>query len=250
MLTLSFFLRLHILMNIALDVHTHTVASGHAFSTIREMVESAKCKGLKILGITDHGPTIRGACHPVYFKNFHVIPHEIDGLTVLMGAEINILNTNGDLDLKDSTIDVLDLRIAGIHQSCFTSGTKAENTKGLIKVIENPKIDIISHPADGSAEIDMEKIVLAAKSNRILLEINNSSLNPNRGKTLAWEKNRELIRLCKKHQLMVILGSDAHISYDIANYKFIHNLLQEEDMPEELIINDKPELFLNHLNRG
>jgi putative hydrolase len=234
-------------MNIKLDVHTHTIASGHAFSTIQEMVASAKAKDLKILGLTDHGPTIRGACHPVYFKNFHVIPREIDGVKILMGAEINILNINGDLDLKDSTIDVLDIRIAGIHQSCYAPGSKKENTKGLIKVMENPKIDIISHPADGSAEIDLEEIVIAAKNNRILLEINNSSLNPNRGKLLAWENNKNLIKLCKKHQLKVILGSDAHIAYDIANYKHIFKLFEEENLPDELIINDKPELFWEYI---
>ncbi len=238
-------------MNVALDVHTHTVASGHAYSTIQEMVKSAKDKGLKILGITDHGPSIRGACQSVYFRNFHVIPREIDGLHLLMGAEINIIDVDGGLDLADSVIDKLDVRIAGIHQSCYSSGTREENTQALIKVIQNPQIDIISHPADGSAELDFEEVVLAAKRNHILLEVNNSSLNPNRGKVKAWHNNRELVRLCKKHQLMVIMGSDAHISYDVANYNYVFQLFREEGMPDELVINDKPELFLDFLkNRG
>ena len=41
-------------MKILLDVHTHTVASGHAFSTLQEMVRTAADKGLQILGITEH----------------------------------------------------------------------------------------------------------------------------------------------------------------------------------------------------
>ncbi len=237
-------------MNVALDVHTHTVASGHAYSTLQEMVKSAKEKGLQILGITDHGPSIRGACNPVYFNNFHVIPRNIEGVKILMGCEINILNANGSLDLPDKTIDKLDIRIAGIHQSCFTSGTIVENTQGIINVIKNPKIDIISHPADGSAELLLEPIVQAAKENRILLEINNSSLNPNRGKAHAWDKNRELVRLCKKYELMVIMGSDAHISFDVANYNYVYQLLEEENFPMSLVVNDKPDLFLKHLQRG
>lgn len=36
------------------DVHTHTIASGHAFSTMREIIDSAKAKGLKLVGIADH----------------------------------------------------------------------------------------------------------------------------------------------------------------------------------------------------
>lgn len=43
---------------IELDVHTHTLASGHAFSTIQEMAKAASEKGLKFLGITEHTPGI------------------------------------------------------------------------------------------------------------------------------------------------------------------------------------------------
>ena len=166
-----------------------------------------------------------------------------------MGAEINILNVNGDLDLKEKYINMLDLRIAGIHQSCYTGGTIEENTKAMIKVMQNPEIDIISHPADGSADLNLEEVVQAAKETRILLEINNSSLNPNRGKEKAWEYNRQLVRLCKQYGVMVIMGSDAHISYDVANYRFIYQLFQEEAFPESLVINDKPDLFLEMLKR-
>ena len=43
-------------MKIELDVHTHTVASGHAFSSLQEMAQAAAGKGLKLLGITEHSP--------------------------------------------------------------------------------------------------------------------------------------------------------------------------------------------------
>ena len=43
-----------------LDLHTHTVASGHGYSTIQEMAAAAKEKGIRILGITEHGPSIEG----------------------------------------------------------------------------------------------------------------------------------------------------------------------------------------------
>ena len=43
-------------MKTLLDVHTHTIASGHAYSSLQEMTLAAKEKGLEILGITEHGP--------------------------------------------------------------------------------------------------------------------------------------------------------------------------------------------------
>ena len=56
-------------MNFVLDVHTHTLASGHAYSTIREMAQTASEKGLKLLGITEHGPKMPGSCPRHYFQN-------------------------------------------------------------------------------------------------------------------------------------------------------------------------------------
>lgn len=224
-------------MNIELDVHTHTIVSGHAYSTIQEMANAAAEKNLKLLGITDHAPALPGACHEIYFRNLHVIPRVINGVKLLIGAELNILNTNGDIDLSEEMLDKLDVRVAGIHSLCYTPGTKEENTAGLLKVINHPKIEIISHPGDGTALLDFEPIVLAAKTTRTLLEINNSSLNPIRHKLVARENNLTLLKLCKKYEVPIILGSDAHISFDVANYTFVYELLNEVEFPESLIVN-------------
>ena len=64
-------------MKIELDVHTHTIASGHAFSTLQEMAQAAADKGLKVLGITEHSPGVPGTCHPIYFRNLHVVPRRM-----------------------------------------------------------------------------------------------------------------------------------------------------------------------------
>ena len=42
------------IMNIIADTHAHTLASGHAYSTIREMAAAAAKKGLKGLAVTEH----------------------------------------------------------------------------------------------------------------------------------------------------------------------------------------------------
>ena len=63
-----------------LDVHTHSIVSGHAYSSIQEMAVAASEKGLKILGITEHAPELPGACDPIYFRNLHVVPREMYGV--------------------------------------------------------------------------------------------------------------------------------------------------------------------------
>ena len=236
-------------MDIELDMHTHTLASGHAFSTLQEMAQAASDKGLKLLGITEHTPGIPGTCDLIYFRNLHVVPRQMYGIELMLGAEINILDKDGNIDADETLMKLLDLRIAGIHSLCYEPGTREENTQGMIRVIRHPYIQIISHPGDGTAQLDFEPIVLASKEWGTLLEINNSSLKPTRNKVDARDNNLEILRLCKQYEVPVILGSDAHISFDIANYEYLYPLLQETEFPEALIVNRSVEVFRNHLKR-
>lgn len=232
-------------MNPLLDLHTHTVASGHAYSTIQEMARSAADIGLQYLGITEHAPSLPGAPLSIYFRNLHVVPRTIDGVRLLMGVELNILDTTGRIDLDDNDLAQLDLRIAGIHSLCWEGGTREENTEAMVTAIRNPWVNIISHPGDGTAELDFKPIVLAARDNHTLLEINSSSLNPSRHKLTAHDNFCTILRLCRQYDVPVILGSDAHISYSIADYRFALPLLVETDFPQELVVNDKPDLFFS-----
>lgn len=233
-------------MTTLLDLHTHSIMSGHAYSTVQEMVAAAQQKGVRYLGITEHGPALPGSCHPIYFRNLHVVPQRIGDVNVMMGAELNILNHHGDLDLDEFYYRQMSHRIAGMHQLCWKGGTRAQNTEGLIAAIENPWVNIISHPGDGTAELCFEPIVLAAKAHNVLLEINSSSMKPCRGKQAAVPNNLEILRLCRQYDTPVILGSDAHISYDVANYEHALPLLAEAQFPEQLVVNDKPELFFDY----
>ena len=72
---------------------------------------------------------------------------------------------------------------------------------------------------------------------------------PVRKKLTARDNNLTILRLCKKYEVPVILGSDAHISFDIARYDHIYELLQETRFPEELILNDKVEAFKKFIGR-
>ena len=213
---------------VLLDAHTHTVASGHAYSSLQEMAKAAADMGLEVLGITEHGPSVPGTCPTLYFKNMFVVPRQMYGIRLLMGCEINILDTKGSLDLTDEQIGWLDIAIAGVHAAWYQAGTKEENTEGMINVIRNPRIHIISHPGDGSCELDFEPLVLAAKEAHTLLEVNNHSL-------------------CKKYEVPTILGSDAHISFQIADYERLYPLLAETDFPDELIMNYWPDKFFDYL---
>lgn len=234
-------------MKTLIDIHTHTIVSGHAFNTLDEMIAEAQQRGLRIFGVSEHGPAIPGTVNPLYFRNMYVVPRQYGDMRLMMGAELNIIDYEGHLDItEEATLRGMEYRIAGLHLLCYKDGTREQNTSALIGAIENPLIHIISHPCDGTAsDFDIAAVVQAAKRTGTLLELNSSSLNPVRGKRLAHGMFVEMLRLSKQLDNPIILGSDAHHRAAIANYDFALPLLQEVDFPEELIVNDKPEVFLD-----
>lgn len=234
-------------MQFCLDTHTHTIASGHAYSTTNEMIAFAKAKGLSLLAITEHAPAMPGTCHKFYFDNFRVLRRIDQGIQVLYGAELNIIDFEGRIDLEEYILKTLDLCIASLHGPCITPGTAEENTNAYIAAMKNPYIHIIGHPDDSRFPVDYERLVKAAKEHGIALELNNSSLSPNSFRSHARENALTYLKLCKEYQVPITLGSDAHYCDYIGSFPYAEEVLKEVDFPEELILNTSKERFLSYL---
>ncbi|MBQ2617515.1 MAG: PHP domain-containing protein, partial [Synergistaceae bacterium] len=132
-------------MKIVADLHTHTIVSGHAYGTIREMAASAAERKLSMLGITEHAPGVPGTADPLYYGNISAVPRELYGVKMLFGSEINVLN-DGTLSLSQEYIDMLDYAIAGIHTICYENEEVEGNTDNLISCMKNDKVCFVSHP--------------------------------------------------------------------------------------------------------
>ncbi|AZV57536.1 phosphatase [Clostridium sp. AWRP] len=224
-------------MKALMDLHVHTISSGHAFSTLKENIEEAKLKGLKVLGISDHARAMEGTAHPFYFGNLSIINEKIMGIRILKGIEANIINFQGNIDVNQELASKLDYVIASLHPPCIKAGTVEENTKSIIRAMDNPYVKIIGHPDDNRFLLDYEKVVLAAKEKNILLEMNNSSLSSRSQRENSVENQKKYLNLCKKYEAKIILGSDAHIYYDVGEFTNCFNLLKNVEFPEELIFN-------------
>ncbi|EQK47888.1 phosphatase [Paraclostridium bifermentans] len=224
-------------MNAIIDLHCHTIASGHAYSTLKENIDEAKLKGLKYVGVSDHAPNMPGSTHPFYFGNLGVIKEEINGVKVLKGIEANIMDFDGNIDIPSDVVGKLDYVIASFHPPCINPGNIHENTKAILNVMENKEVKIIGHLDDSRYPVDYEKVVVKAKETNTLLEINNSSLRTNSFRVGAIENAKVLLNLCKKHDVKVVLGSDAHIYYQVGNFENCTKILEEVNFPGNLVVN-------------
>jgi len=200
------------------DLHCHIKWAGKwdgGANTIKEMAETAIKMGYEYLGIASHTKFLRIE-HGLDEKQLELRNKEIDRINlqfttnnlqfkILKGCEANILN-NGFIDIKDETLRKLDFVIAGIHSNFKMP--KEKMTERIIRAMENPNVDIISHPTGrliqkrGEYEIDFDKILKVAKKTGTILEINSY---PER-----LDLNDINIKKAKEMGVKMVINTDAH----------------------------------------
>lgn len=224
-------------MKIFADYHTHTIYSSypkpsqkHAKGTIRENAESAISKGIKILGITEHGPS-----HYIYGVNRKMFPKmrkEVDELNkefqdkgldfkLYLGVESNIIGLDGTIDIRDDDLKYLDYVIMGYHYGAMPKGVKdlfglyiiqflgkiglfknkAKKimTEAFVNAMEKNDLFMISHPGS-KGPIDIVQVARCAEKNNVILEIS----------TKHSELSVENLEKIKDMDIEFALNSDAH----------------------------------------
>lgn len=220
-----------------MDLHTHTIASGHAYSTWNENVQVAIKRGLKVLGMSEHASMMPGTCGELYFYNFKVLPKQIGDLQIYNGIEANIYDYTGRIDVKEPVLSKVDYIIASMHIPCIPSGTMRQNTDALLGAMRNPKVKIIGHPDDARYPLDYDELTAAAAEEKVALELNNSSLNPLSSRADGEKCIRKLLEKCIDNHTMVIMGTDSHYCEQVGNFEDSYRILEEMHFPEEQIIN-------------
>ena len=196
------------------DLHCHSKWDGGK-NPILEIAEKAMEMGYEYLGISDHTKFLRIE-HGLDEKKLASQRKEIDRLNskfqildskfrILQGCEANILN-DGLIDIKDEALKKLDYVIAGVHSSLKME--KSRMTERIIRAMENPNVDIISHPTGriiqrrDEYQIDFDKILRVAKETGTILEIN------------SYPERLDLkdtnIRKAKEAGVKMVINTDAH----------------------------------------
>ena len=221
-------------MKILVDTHTHTVASSHAYSTVQENAAQAAAAGMEGIAITDHAPELTGGAHPWHFELLNILPREISGVKILYGAEINLLDADGAVDLPPSTLSKLDVVIASMHHETFPPQDRKAHTHAYLKALKNPYIDIIGHSGSPEYIYDIDTVLAAAKREGKMIEINNQSHLVRKGNV---ENCLAIAKKCMEMEVYVAVGSDAHFSGYVGNFNEAIGMLNSIGFPEELVAN-------------
>lgn len=236
-------------MQILADYHTHTVHS-HGKGSIEDNVKEAISKGIKTIGISDHG--YKHMIFGVKSKDIYKMREEIDKLNlkytnidILLGMECNILDENGNIDINDNITDLLDYVMAGYHFGSTPTSirgminhcknyllksqkSKEYNTNAIINAMKKNDIFIITHPGD-KGDVYIEEIAKVAKETNTKLEINSSHgfLNANQLKRIKHIGNK------------FIIGSDAHKPENVGNFELAMKNIREANLDLSLVENIK-----------
>jgi putative hydrolase len=232
------------------DFHVHTVFSGHAFSTLQEVIAAAQERELKYLAITDHGPARPDGPKLDYFKNLNRQDtlRQLPGIHVLVGVEANIINPWGDLDMPDKLLHELDIVIAGFHNSTGYGGSSvSENTGALIKAMERNRMTVVAHIGDPRFPypVDLEESIAAAVENGVLVELNQSALYTWRTENVAHYER--VLELLKKYRAPLLMSSDSHISYTVGVVSECERLLTEHGVDPVTTVNYSETLIQKYM---
>ena len=253
----------------ACDVHTHTLASLHAYSTIGECVTAAKEVGLELLGSTDHYSAMISSTHHIidyqYFINFHMWPRVWDGVRVLRGCEADIVDLDGHffgydltltegitgrkykkpITLKEKVFENCDYVIASIHNQDFTHGASvSQTTEMFIKALEQPEVLILGHMGRAGVPFDVDAVLEAARDAHKLIEINEHSFSHQYPKARRHQC-LHIAERCAELGCMISTGTDAHIATDIGRFDATAELLDYIHFPEDLIATASAERFMS-----
>ena len=236
-------------MRVSTDLHTHTYASGHGYSTLIELVGAAARHGLELIAVTEHGPAIPAGAHPWYFFNIRAVPSVISGVRVLRGCEANIVDSDNGLDLADEVLEVLDFVAVGLHPETGCDERDADlNTERVLKAISHPLVDMLTHPGNGLwFPLHLDVVIPAAIEAGVILEINNQSSDPNGCRNGAIRAEREYLRSALDSQAVLALNSDAHFASQVGVYDAAGTYVRSMGYGSERFVNKDAETILSHL---
>lgn len=239
------------------DYHTHS-RNSDGRQSVRQIVEAARIRGLSEIAVTDHGP-LAAVIGIKSAERYLTMREEIEALKILypdikilLGAEANIRNLQGTLDIPDTILHQLDVVIAGLHPYTLPTSlqdgrdiflrnslrhlgrkqreeAKRANTKATVQAIaRHPELDIISHPGL-FFEVDIEEVARACIKHQVLFEINCGHEHP---------KVSDIMK-AQRLGTSFIINSDSHFQSTVGDLHYGSSMVEKLNIDESQVVNRK-----------
>lgn len=228
-------------MQFVSDLHVHTIASDHAYSTVTENAAQAAKLGLKLLAVSDHAMAMEDSPHIWHHYNLEVIPRYLNGVFIIRGIEANIVDYEGKVDADNGLLSTLDWAIACYHWGCCMPGTELQHTNSYIKALENKGINCLGHTDDPSFPYEVRTVCKACHDMGKAMELNVARIkvkasNPERAE-ISKRFYRNMLNICAEENTNIIVNSDAHFWSAIGDFDEAAKLIEEVNFPHELVLN-------------
>ena len=230
--------------SVVADLHCHTLASSHAYSTVTELAGEAARKQMLAVACTDHGVSMQDAPHIWHFRNLDQLPPRINGVRVLRGVEANVIGTDGSLDMEAADLEELEIVVASLHRGLMPFGSMEEMTAAWTAIAKNPLVDIIGHSGDPRFAYDYDTVIPLFGQYGKLVEINENTFAVRRQ---SLQNCVHIAQLCKQHGVRIVVDSDAHYHASVGKVEQCLQMLQEIDFPSKLIVNGSADAFKAYL---
>ncbi len=156
-----------------------------------------------------------------------------------------------------NTIDEMAAYAAGIgvtHLAITDHAPKMPGSAGILYfsnmgIIPRQKCGVKIYMGCEANIMDYERLVKAAKQKHVLLELNNTSLNPTGPRQGTYENDVHMLNLCKEIGVSISIGSDAHIKESICDFDRAYKVIEETAFPDELIVNSDYRLYESFIGR-
>ncbi|NLZ93655.1 MAG: PHP domain-containing protein [Firmicutes bacterium] len=240
-------------MQATADFHTHTVYS-HGKGTVEENVQAAIKRGLKTIGISDHGPGHFfigiGGINKVrqLRKEIKSLQQKYPQIEILLGMEANIVDVDGTIDVTAEMLAELDYLLVGYHKLVrprsmaafclgaqnFTAGwldlkperLRQQNTAAICAAVERYPVKAVTHPGL-QIDIDTKALAAACIKTGTLMEINSAYA----------EKLEDYVKIALRLGANFIVNSDAHTPERVGDFSAAYRLIEKVKIPLERLVN-------------
>lgn len=229
------------------DLHCHSKATDGR-DTIEAMSRAAAELGYQYIALTDHSKHLTVA-HGLnkkrllqQIKQIDRLNEKLKNIVILKSIELDILE-NGSLDLPNDILKQLDLTVCSVHYKFNLSRKK--QTERIIRAMDNPHFNILAHPTGqllqkrDPYEIDVEKVMLAAKERGCFLELN---AQPER-----MDLNAVYCKMAKEIGLKIAISTDSHSTDNLKLMTFGIDQARRGWLEKKDVINTRTLLQLRKL---